>query len=479
MKKILLYLTAVILPLLFINNVSAASARIKLTTSNTNVSLGNTFTVTVTVSEEGGNLGSFEYSISHDKNYLSLISGEEYQADVGDGSTSTKTYTLKYKAIENGDTTIKVTSARILDFTSESELSTTNGSLDITIGNNSNKNNNNNSNQSSDNALKSLSIEGFDINPEFNKDTLEYKVSLSSDTNKIKVNAEKNDDKASITGIGEVEVKEGNNIINIVVTAENGSSRTYKINAYVEEQSPITVKIKGKKYTVIKKLINIDVPHGFEEKTIKIKDNEIDSFYNKKLDFTIIGLKDDIGNILLYKYEEKTNSYSKYSPIVGGSINIIVFEPERKNIPYKYHKSKFEYNGDIITGYALSEKSNFRVVYGVNVETGEKGFYLYDLKDNTIQRFYNDQVNIYIELINKIKIAFIIIGSFILFLTIIIIILLSRNVKFKKKYLQRRLNPIDNPIRKKDIMYQDLESTSAIKIKKERKHKKEKTFLDE
>ena len=160
MKKILLYLTAIILPLLFINNVYAASARIKLTTSNTNVSLGSTFTVIVTVSEDGGNLGSFEYSISHDKDYLSLISGEEYQADVGDGETNTKTYNLKYKAIENGNTSIKVTSSRILDFSSESELSVTNGSLDISIGNTSNKSDDNKS-QSSDNSLKSLSVEGF------------------------------------------------------------------------------------------------------------------------------------------------------------------------------------------------------------------------------------------------------------------------------------------------------------------------------
>ena len=465
MKKLkkLILLSAFILPLLFINNVYAASARVKLTTPTSNVGLGNTFTVTVTVSEDGGNLGSFEYSLSHDKNYLSLVSGEEYQADVGDGQTSSKTYTLKYKAIENGSTSIKVTSSRILDFTSEKEVSVTNGNLDITIGNASNNSNNSNKNLSSDNSLKSLSIEGFEISPKFNKDTLEYKVSLSSDTKKIKVNADKNDSKSTISGIGEVEVKEGNNIINVVVTAENGSSRTYKINAYVEEQSPIIVKINGKKYTVIKKLINIDVPNGFKEKTIKIKDNEVDAFYNEKLKYTIVGLKDEIGNILLYKYNAKTNSYTKYSPITGGSLNIIVLDSERKNIPYRYRKCKFKYNDETIEGYCLNEKSDFRVIYGINVETGEKDFYLCDLKDNTVQRFYNEQVNTYISLIKKIKIAFIILGSFILLQVLIIFALLSKNKKFKKRYIEKRLNPIDNPIKKDEVKYQDLEGTQTIK----------------
>ena len=98
------------------------------------------------------------------------------------------------------------------------------------------------------------------------------------------------------------------------------------------------------------------------------------------------------------------------------------------------------------------------------------------MKQNTIQRFYNDQVNIYVKLISKIKLAFIILGGFILLLTIIIIILLSKNVKFKKMYLKKRLNSIDNPIRTDEVKYQDLEGTKALDIQKK---KKEKTFLDE
>lgn len=475
-KKIFLILSFA-MPFLFIQDVYAISARVKLTTDNTNVALDSTFTVTVTVSEDGGNLGSFEYSISHDKNYLSLVSGEEYQADVGDGQTKEKKYTLKYKTINNGSTSIKVTSSRILDFTSEKELSVTNGSLDIIIGTQSKTNSKeNNKNLSSDNALKSLSIEGFDLKPKFDKDTLEYNVNLSSDTNSIKIIAEKNDDKATVSGDGTIEVKEGNNTINVTVTAENGATRTYKINAYVEEKAPITVKISGKKYTVMKKLTGIDAPSGFKLNTIKIKDEEIESFYNEKLNYTIVGLKDSIGNITLFLYDEDLEKYTKYSPITSDGMYIMVLKAPKGKIPHKYYKSTFKYNDETVEGYALSQKSDFRLVYGINVETGEKGFYLYDMKQNTIQRFYNDQVNIYVRLISKIKLAFIILGSFILLLTIIIIILLSKNVKFKKMYLKKRLNSIDNPIRTDEVKYQDLEGTKALDIQKK---KKEKTFLDE
>ena len=307
--KRLLILSLLFIPFIGIKDVYAASARVKLTTNTENVSLGNTFTVTVLVAEDGGKLGSFEYQISHDSSFLALESGEEYQADVGDGNSSTKAYTLKYKAIANGSTTIKVTSSRILDFNTEKEVESSKGSLTINIG--TTGNNSKTENKSSDNSLKSLTVEGMKLTPEFSKDTLEYSLDLSNDTKKITIKAEKNDEKATVSGDGEIEVKEGQNIISITVTAENGASRTYKINANVVEASPITVKINNKEYTVLKKLTGIDTPNGFDKETIMIENNEIESFYNKKIKCTLVALKDQIGNISLYVYNSKNNKYTK------------------------------------------------------------------------------------------------------------------------------------------------------------------------
>ena len=35
----------------------------------------------------------------------------------------------------------------------------------------------------------------------------------------------------------------------------------------------------------------------------------------------------------------------------------------------------------------LDKDSSFRIVYGLNVETGEKGYYQYDLNEKTFQRY--------------------------------------------------------------------------------------------
>lgn len=483
-KKISIIFTLLLTFVFNLNDVYAASASVSLSASSSTVYVNNTVTVNVTVSETGGKLGSWNYEIYHDSSKLTLISGSEGQyAEVGDGNISSKSYTLKYKAIAPGSTTIKVTSADIRDWDSEQSLNVNKGSVTINVVERTSIQNT--TSKSADNNLKSLSIDGANLIPEFNKDKLEYNVELSNDTTKIKVNAEVNDSKANVSGIGEIEVKEGQNKIQIVVTAENGSAKTYLINAYVKEKDPIKVKVSGEEYIVVRKLDGITLPQNFTEKEIEVEGEIVKGCYNPNIDYTLVALKDAKGDVNFYVYDLNKSTYSKYNMITSSSLSVVLAKLEdEEEIPHRYFKSKFMYDNEEVNGYALSELSDFRVVYGINVETGEKRFYLYDMKENTIQRFYNDQVNVYVDLIKKCKLAFVILGSFVILLTIIIIVLLSKNVKFKTNYLNNRLNPIDNP-RYKEIKYQDLEGTRVMKKidtkkdNKKKKNKKEKTFLDE
>ena len=510
MKKKLLILTV----LVFLSNpvnASAISANINCSAPSS-VNVGDTFNVTISGSADSSTYwnGGIVNSSSN------LRSNSGTGSFVEQNSTTSISKTYSFTALSEGSATVSqsmtISDENYNEKTFNSSTCTINivkpttqstnkvqSNVNNLISNktNDNKNNNNSDNKdaSSDNSLKELSIEGYTISPEFNKDTLEYKVKIPNEITKIKVNAVSNDEKATVEGIGEIEVKEGNNVINVTVTSENGAKRVYVINAYVQEKSPITVTVGNKKYTLVKKLSNMEPPIGFKQKNVIINDEEIEAFYNEKLDYTIVALKDSIGNILLYVYDADLNKYTKYSPIVNNGLSIIVLDAPRDKIPYRYHKTKFTYNNNVIDGYALSESSDFRVIYAINIETNEKGFYLFDLKDNTVQRFYNDQVNIYIRLIEKIKIAFLILGGFIIFEILIIIILLSKNAKFKRKYIDKRLSKIDNPIKEDEIKYEDIDDTTSIddvveqfddiddlddvELPSKKRRKKEKTFLDE
>lgn len=91
--------------------------------------------------------------------------------------------------------------------------------------------------KSGNNYLKNLTVEGYKIEPQFNKQEDEYIVYVP-DINNIKnlnIIAEADDTKARVEGTGNVEITPENNIITINVIAENGNLKVYTIK--VEDQS--------------------------------------------------------------------------------------------------------------------------------------------------------------------------------------------------------------------------------------------------
>jgi len=82
-------------------------------------------------------------------------------------------------------------------------------------------------NRSTDNSLSSLSIKGLDL--KFNKNTTNYSFKVEHSVNSIVINAKANHDKATVSGTGSKNLKDYVNTFNVVVTAENGSKKTYTI----------------------------------------------------------------------------------------------------------------------------------------------------------------------------------------------------------------------------------------------------------
>lgn len=85
-------------------------------------------------------------------------------------------------------------------------------------------------NKSSDNNLKSLSIDGYNLNENFSPSTTLYTATVPGTVSSINVNAVANDSKATITtGTGTHNLNYGQNTIQIRVKAENGAEKDYTI----------------------------------------------------------------------------------------------------------------------------------------------------------------------------------------------------------------------------------------------------------
>lgn len=86
---------------------------------------------------------------------------------------------------------------------------------------------------SNDSSLKSLSIKESLLNEPFVKTDTTYTASVDHTVEKITVMAQANDPKAKgVTGIGEVSLKTGDNVISIVVTAEDNTTTTYTLTVH-------------------------------------------------------------------------------------------------------------------------------------------------------------------------------------------------------------------------------------------------------
>ena len=277
---------------------------------------------------------------------------------------------------------------------------------------------------SSNNNLESLSISGYELSPSFDKDTLEYTVELTPGLEKINISAEVESSSASVKGSGEVEVTDGMNTIEIVVTAENGNEKTYIIKANMEEKDPIKVKIDSNEYTVVKKRELINLIDGYEETTVKINEFDIPAIHNNITNVTLIGLKDSDGKIKLFAYDTKTGKYSNYLELSFNMINLLILEDNNT----KYKKKTIKINGYDVPAYIYDGVDDYYLLYATNTMTGNTGYYLYDTVENSVQRYDINLINNASNVKSK-YISLILVLSVVCFLTMLFLLIQSNKNK--------------------------------------------------
>lgn len=122
--------------------------------------------------------------------------------------------------------------------------------------------------KSSNNYLKSLTVNNGTLSPNFNPRTTSYTVVVEDDLEEITISAEPEDEKATVSGTGTIQLEEGNTTARIEVVAENGSTNTYTIHIRkesAEEIIPVGIKsLKIQGVTVDNKTENISFMPDFK-----------------------------------------------------------------------------------------------------------------------------------------------------------------------------------------------------------------------
>lgn len=390
-------------------SISVNAGAVDLYASRTTVTVGDSVIITVKTNDAMG-----KYSLTSSNS--SVISGG---INEGGFKTPSEQATYTFRTHNPGTATITFTPQNMALYSNDSRYTS---SSSITIRVNARRQ------LSTNNNLASLGIDGANLNPEFNSNTLEYAVELEAGTEKINVNASVADGNASVSGTGEKEVTEGDNNIEVVVTAENGATKTYTIKATVKEYNPVKVKIDKEEYTVVRNKKNLTPPNNYEETTLTINDEEIPAYQNKITKYTIIALKDNKGNQNWYVKEK--NNYRLYKEY--NFSNTILYPLELEEIPSGYSKTSIKYNDERITAYKLKNNSKYALIYAMNIETGKTNIYMYDSKEDTVQIYNDEHIN---ELVSEnefyLKILIGVSAGVVLSIGIIIFLLI-KNRKLKK-----------------------------------------------
>ena len=296
----------------------------------------------------------------------------------------------------------------------------------------------------SNNYLSSLEVEGYELSPAFDKDTLEYSVSVPSSIDKVTIKAAKASGYASDpTGVGEQEVSEGSNNIEVTVKSETGVNRTYKINVNVEDTNPIQIKIGEDTYTLMKNLKEMKGPEDFKQENIQINGIEIPAFINEKLNITLVGIKDSKGNKMFATYDKKENTYQHFNQNQSKSINLFILKPEI--ILEGFQEGDITINGEKYNCLKHNEDPNYIVIYAQDLNTGEKNYYTYDIDTNSYIKYKETMQQSYEEQIEKYKTVVLSFGIALGVLTFIVLLLILSRTKKKNK--KRNSFPKEEPVK--------------------------------
>ena len=426
MKKIKYFITLIITFVVFSIGVKAAPSY-SFNVSQRSVENGKSVTASVTIR----NTAAWNISITSSGNTYGCSNS---WADSTDNANNvTKTFSTTCKANSLG--TIAFTLSGNITSSDEQKLSVS-GTERVNVVEPRKA--------STNNALKALGVEGISISPEFDSEVLDYTASVGSETNKITINATKADSYAKVDGAGEKEVEEGPNKFEIVVTAENGSQRTYNLTVTVEDKNPIKAVDD---LTIVKNPKNLEIPEGFAMEKQEIDGIEVPVFKNNDLDITLVALKDNSGNIYFYQY--KDNKYTKYME-VNSNLRLLLKNVETS--PYKgFSVVTKKINDTDLKVLQYKTQDKYVIVYAMNLSNAKDDYYLYDVNNNTYQIFNEELFNTLIS-DSSFYITFVFASIGVIVLCIIIIILL---IVLKNK---NKSNP---------------------KVKTKKEEKKEKTILDE
>ena len=244
--------------------------------------------------------------------------------------------------------------------------------------------------KSGNNALSTLTVSAGTLTPAFDPAVTEYTLSLPQGTEKLTLTATPSDSNATVQGDGELTLQEGENTLPLVVTAENGDTKTYTVTAKVAQAPTLFLSFSGAKLGVVKDVEGVTPPTGFTAgEPVSQGGDTLPLWVDANGKHTLVYLVDEKGVAGFYLYSRTEGVLSPYLPLAyGGTTYIYTGIPSEKASVPGLKAATVEAFSQTLSGWRYEDAalSDFVVLYLMD-DGGQYGYYTYDTKNATLQRF--------------------------------------------------------------------------------------------
>ena len=363
------------------------------------VSVGKTVAFSITVPSGSE---AWTYSVSWSGN-LTLESGDT--APMGFEGDS-RTNQLVFRANSTGTGTVSISAGSYCIAGVDYDAS---GSASVTIvaadkpddsepapaptpsGGGSSTGNNPGVSLSSNNALSSLTVSAGTLTPAFDPAITEYTLSLPSQSDRLTITANPSDSRATVQGDGDISLQDGETSLSVVVTAEDGSAKTYTITVQVAQAPTLFLDYNGQRLGVVKDVSQVTPPAGFAPaEPITYSGDTLPIWTDVSGKRTLVYLMDEKTSAQgFYLFSQTTGVQSPYLPILCGSVTYIYTDipKELSSVP-GLTPATVKAFGQTLNGWTYNDASlkDFCVLYLMD-DAGSYGYYTYDSREETLQRF--------------------------------------------------------------------------------------------
>ena len=246
---------------------------------------------------------------------------------------------------------------------------------------------------SSDATIASLKVGGTTITPEFNPNITEYHCSVERSVSNVQISVVASNRWAAVVIKNNQQLVLGDNVVEIIVTAQDGQNRmVYTIHVNQREsnipENSSLVDVEGKTYTFLDVPEEVSVPEGFYLTTKTINGYSVPAYVKDGVSSVLLYLFDGTKTPGMYFYNSDTKTVIPYeldnTVIMGSAILKRADVPAELTIPNEFKPATFDTGNGILSGY---ENSDGDFICYLADDSGNKDFYYYDKGTGAFSRY--------------------------------------------------------------------------------------------